>query len=215
MTTLADLEAGVRPLAPLGLVLVGEGEATMDGERLPGAAALARAGLQPIAPAAKEGLALINGTHLMAAAGGLAVRAAQRVLDAAITAVAISLEAFKGSTVPFDARLHALRPQPGQARVAARLRELLAGSPVVAGHADCGRVQDPYTLRCAPQVLGAVADALDYAQAAIERELLAVTDNPLVFPGEGDVLSGGNFHGQPLSLPLDHLALAMCELAAF
>jgi histidine ammonia-lyase len=132
-----------------------------------------------------------------------------------VVAVALSLEAFKGSTVPFDERLHALRPQPGQAWAAARLRALLAGSPVVESHADCGRVQDPYTLRCAPQVLGAVADALAYVEGAIERELTAVTDNPLVFPGDGDVLSGGNFHGQPLSLPLDHLALAMCELASF
>jgi histidine ammonia-lyase len=151
----------------------------------------------------------------MAAAGGLAARAAGRVLDAAVVAVALSLEAFKGSTVPFDARLHELRGQPGPARVAAKLRELLEGSPVVKSHEDCGRVQDPYTLRCAPQVLGAVGDALDYVTGALERELGAVTDNPLVFPDEGDVLAGGNFHGQPLSLPLDHLALAMCELASF
>jgi histidine ammonia-lyase len=203
------------PLAHLALVLIGEGDATYDGERLPGAEALARAGLVPVALEAKEGLALINGTHLMAAAGGLAVRAARRVHDAAVVAVALSLEAFKGSTVPFDERLHEVRPQPGQARVAARLRELLAGSPVVESHADCGRVQDPYTLRCAPQVLGAVADALDYVTGALERELNAVTDNPLIFPDEGDVLPGGNFHGQPLSLPLDHLALALCELASF
>jgi histidine ammonia-lyase len=203
------------PLAHLALVLIGEGEATAGGERLPGAEALARAGLQPIALSAKEGLALINGTHLMAAAGGLAVREAARLIDAAVVATALSLEAFKGSTVPFDARLHALRPQPGQQAVAERLRTLLAGSPVVESHADCGRVQDPYTLRCAPQVLGAVSDAVAYVAGAIERELEAVTDNPLVFPGDGDVLSGGNFHGQPLSLPLDHLALALCELASF
>jgi histidine ammonia-lyase len=203
------------PLAHLGLVLIGEGEAVLDGERMPGAAALARAGLSPVALQAKEGLALINGTHLMAAAGGLALRDARRVLDAAVVAVALSLEAFMGSTVPFDERLHAVRGQPGPARVALRLRELLAGSPVVASHADCGRVQDPYTLRCAPQVLGAIADALDYAAGALERELGAVTDNPLVFADGGDVLSGGNFHGQPLSLPLDHLALAMTELASF
>jgi histidine ammonia-lyase len=201
------------PLAHLGLVLIGEGEALADGERMPGAAALARAGLAPLALEAKEGLALINGTHLMAAAGGLALRDARRVLDAAVVAVALSLEAFKGSTVPFDERLHAVRGQPGPAAVATRLRALLAGSPVVASHADCGRVQDPYTLRCAPQVLGAVGDALDYVEGALEREMGAVTDNPLVF--EDDILSGGNFHGQPLSLPLDHLALAMTELASF
>jgi histidine ammonia-lyase len=203
------------PLAHLGLVLIGEGEATLDGQRLPGAEALARAGLGPLALTAKEGLAVINGTHLMAAAGALALRDARRLLDAAVIAVALSLEAFKGSTVPFDARLHAVRAQPGPAAVAERLRALLDGSPVVASHADCGRVQDPYTLRCAPQVLGAVSDGLDYIGAALERELEAVTDNPLVFPDGEAILSGGNFHGQPLSLPLDHLALALCELAAF
>jgi histidine ammonia-lyase len=201
------------PLAHLGLVLIGEGEATYEGETLPGGEALQRAGLEPVTLSAKEGLAIINGTHLMAAAGALAVRDARRLLDAAVVAVALSLEAFKGSTVPFDARLHELRPQPGQRVVAARLRALLEGSPVVASHADCGRVQDPYTLRCAPQVLGAVADGLDYVTGALEHELEAVTDNPLVV-GE-DILSGGNFHGQPLSLPLDHLALLLCELASF
>jgi histidine ammonia-lyase len=203
------------PLAHLGLVLVGEGEATFEEERLSGEDALRRAGLQPLPLTAKEGLALINGTHLMAGVGTLAVNDAGRVLDAAIVACALSLEAFKGSTVPFDARLQAVRPQPGQARVAVRLRELLSGSDVVASHADCGRVQDPYTLRCAPQVIGAVADALDYVRGALERELSAVTDNPLVFPDDGEVVAGGNFHGQPLSLPLDHLALALTELASY
>jgi len=202
------------PLAHLGLVLIGEGEATIDGQELPGGEALTRAGLEPVSLSAKEGLAIINGTHLMAAAGGLAVRDAQRVLDAAVVAAALSLEAFKGSTAPFDPRLHELRGQPGPSEVAARLRALLAGSAVVASHADCGRVQDPYTIRCAPQVLGAIGDALSYVAAALERELGAVTDNPLVF-GDGEILSGGNFHGQPLSLPLDHLALALCELASF
>ncbi len=201
------------PLAHLGLVLIGEGEATFGGDVLPGGEALARAGLEPLELSAKEGLALINGTHLMAAAGALAVRDAQRLLDAAVVAVALSLEAFKGSTVPFDARLLELRRQPGPVDVAERLRALLAQSPVVASHADCGRVQDPYTLRCAPQVLGAVGDALGYVAEAIERELGAVTDNPLVV--DHDILSGGNFHGQPLSLPLDHLALAGTELASF
>jgi histidine ammonia-lyase len=203
------------PLAHLGLVLIGEGEADVAGERAPGGAALERAGLSPITLSAKEGLAIINGTHLMAAAGALAVRDAERLLDAATVAVALCLEAFKGSTVPFDARLHGLRPQPGPAKVAQRLSALLAGSPVVQSHADCGRVQDPYTLRCAPQVLGAVADALAYVGEAFVRELDAVTDNPLVFPDQNEILSGGNFHGQPLSLPLDHLALAACELASF
>ena len=203
------------PLAHLGLVLVGEGEATFEGARRSGAEALQAAGLEPLRLTAKEGLALINGTHLMAAVGSLALTDARRVLSAATTACALSLEAFKGSTVPFDARLQEVRPQPGQAHVAARLRELLEGSDIVASHADCGRVQDPYTLRCAPQVLGAVADALDYVEGALEWELKAVTDNPLVFPDDGDVVNGGNFHGQPLSLPLDHLALALTELASY
>jgi histidine ammonia-lyase len=203
------------PLAHLALVLVGEGEAVVGGERLAGDAALAKGGLEPVTLGPKDGLALINGTHLMAAAGGLAALEAARLIEAAIVAVALSLEAFKGSTVPFDERLHAVRGQPGAIRVAERLRGLLAGSDVVASHADCGRVQDPYTLRCAPQVIGAVSDALAYVTGALERELGAVTDNPLVFPDDGDVLSGGNFHGQPLGLPLDHLALALCELASF
>jgi histidine ammonia-lyase len=194
------------PLAHLALVLVGEGEARPS---------LREAGLQPLELTAKEGLALINGTHLMAAAGALAIQDARRLVDAAVVACALSLEAFKGSTVPFDRRLHAVRRHPGSQAVAARLRELLDGSPIVASHADCGRVQDPYTLRCAPQVIGAVSEAVEYAAGAFERELDAVTDNPLVFPDDGEVLSGGNFHGQPLSLPLDHLALALCELASF
>jgi len=189
------------PLAHLALALIGE-----DGT-------LAAAGLEPVRLTAKEGLALINGTHLMTSCGALAVREARRLLDDAIVAVALSLEAFKGSTAPFEARLQAVRPQPGQQAVAARLRELLDNSPIVASHADCGRVQDPYTLRCAPQVLGAVSDALDYVEGVLERECLAVTDNPLVLGGE--ILSGGNFHGQPLSLALDHLALAVCQLASF
>ena len=203
------------PLAHLALVLIGEGEAVVEGERMPGADALRRVGLEPVELAEKEGLALINGTHLMAACGGLAIVEARRVLEAAIVASALSLEAFMGSTTPFDDRIHALRPQHGQRRVATRLRDLLAGSSIVASHADCGRVQDPYTLRCIPQVLGAISDALEYVAATIELELTAVTDNPIVFPDEGDVVSGGNFHGQPLSLVLDHLALALCELASF
>ena len=203
------------PLAHVAVVLCGEGRATYAGEQLDGGEALRRAGLAPLELAAKEGLALINGTHLMAACGGLALRDARRLLDAAIVTSALSLEAFMGSTTPFDARIHELRRHPGQGAVAARLRGLLEGSPIVASHADCGRVQDPYTLRCIPQVLGAIADALDYAEGVLERELDAVTDNPLIFPDDGEACSGGNFHGQPLSLALDHLGLALCELASF
>ncbi len=203
------------PLAHIAVVLCGEGRATIGGEELDGGEALRRAGLAPVQLAAKEGLALINGTHLMAACGALALRDARRVLDTAIVTAALSLEAFMGSTTPFDERIHALRRHPGQNAVAARLRGLLEGSAIVASHADCGRVQDPYTLRCIPQVLGAIADALDYAEGVLERELDAVTDNPLLFPDDGEACSGGNFHGQPLSLALDHLGLALCELASF
>jgi histidine ammonia-lyase len=203
------------PLAHIAVVLCGEGRATVGGEELDGGEALLRAGLAPVRLAAKEGLALINGTHLMAACGALALRDARRVLDAAIVTAALSLEAFMGSTTPFDERIHALRRHPGQNAVATRLRGLLADSAIVASHADCGRVQDPYTLRCVPQVLGAIADALDYAERVLERELDAVTDNPLLFPDDGEACSGGNFHGQPLSLALDHLGLALCELASF
>jgi len=169
------------PLAHVAVVLCGEGRATYGGEELDGGEALRRAGLAPIELAAKEGLALINGTHLMAACGSLALRDARRLLDAAIVTAALSLEAFMGSTTPFDARIHDLRRHPGQGAVAARLRGLLDGSAIVESHADCGRVQDPYTLRCLPQVLGAIADALDYVEGVLERELDAVTDNPLLF----------------------------------
>ena len=184
--------------------------------RRPGGEALAAAGLEPVTLAAKEGLALINGTHLMAAAGALAVLAARRVLDAAIVAVALSLEAFKGSTVPFDARLHAVRG-PARARRGSRR-----------GCASCSRARpwSPRTptaagcrtpTRCAARRRCSAPshDALGYVEAALERELHAVTDNPLVFAADDAILSGGNFHGQPLSLPLDHLALAMTELASF
>jgi histidine ammonia-lyase len=203
------------PLAHVAVVLCGEGRATQGGEELDGGEALRRAGLVPLELAAKEGLALINGTHLMTACGGLALCDARRLLDASIVTSALSLEAFMGSTTPFDARIHDLRRHPGQGAVAAQLRGLLEGSAIVASHADCGRVQDPYTLRCIPQVLGAVADALDYVEGVLVRELDAVTDNPLLFPDDGEACSGGNFHGQPLSLALDHLGLALCQLASF
>ena len=203
------------PLAHLSLVLIGEGEAWHAGERLPGGEALRRAGLAPIELSAKEGLALINGTHVMEANGALAIADAWRLLRAAEVAVAMSLEALLGSYVPLDARIHALRPQRGQAMVAARLRTLLDGSEINPSHADCGRVQDPYTLRCAPQVLGAARDALAYCEQVFAAELGAVTDNPLIFPDDGDVLTGGNFHGQPLALALDMLAVTLAQVASF
>ena len=203
------------PLAHLGLVLIGEGEAYVAGERLPGGEALRRAGLHARILGAKEGLALINGTHMMEACGALALADAWRLLRAAEVAAAMSTEALLGSHVPLDDRIHALRPQAGQPRTAARLRALLDGSEINLSHADCGRVQDPYTLRCVPQVLGAARDALTYCGQVFEAELGAVTDNPLIFAEDGDVLTGGNFHGQPLALALDFLGVALAQVASF
>jgi len=171
--------------------------------------------LNPVTLGAKEGLALINGTHVMEACGALALADAWRLLRSAEVAAAMSIEALLGSYVPLDARIHALRPQAGQARTAARLRALLAESEINPSHVNCGRVQDPYTLRCAPQVLGAARDALTYCEGVFRAELGAVTDNPLIFSEDGDVLSGGNFHGQPLALALDFLAIAVAQIAGF
>ncbi|MEO7001366.1 MAG: histidine ammonia-lyase, partial [Ktedonobacterales bacterium] len=203
------------PLAHLSLTLIGEGEATYQGERLASAEALQRAGLAPIQLGAKEGLALINGTHVMEACGALAIADAWRLLRAAEVAAAMTTDALLGSYVPLDARIHALRPQPGQPRTAARLRSLLEASEINPSHADCGRVQDPYSIRCVPQVLGAARDALTWCEGVFNAELGAVTDNPLIFPDDGDVLTGGNFHGQPLALALDFLAIVLAQVAAF
>jgi histidine ammonia-lyase len=203
------------PLAHLALVLVGEGEALLEGERYSGSAVLQRVGLTPLRLQAKEGLALINGTHLMEAVAVLALADARILLETAEVASAMSIEGLMGSHVPFDERIHQRRGQYGQQVSAARLRALLDDSEICRSHENCARVQDPYTLRCVPQVLGAVRDALDYCAGIFERELGAVTDNPLVFPDEGDVLSGGNFHGQPLALALDMLAISLTHLAGF
>ena len=204
------------PLAHLALVLIGEGEALAPaGDRLDGAAALRLAGVEPITLGPKEGLALLNGTHLMASIGALALTEAERLFTAAQIAAAMSVDALLGSSAPFDPRLHVLRNRPQQQAVAARLLALMEGSTMRESHVDCERVQDAYTLRCIPQVLGAIGEALDYVDRAIEPEFGAVTDNPLLFVEDGEVLSGGNFHGQPLSLPLDMLTIAVQELAAF
>jgi histidine ammonia-lyase len=197
------------PLAHCALALIGEGRVRVDGVEMPASEAVA----SPIVLASKEGLALLNGTHLMASMGALALDDAGRLHRAAVVAAALSVEALLGSHRPFDARVHEARRQPGQIAVALRLRELLAGSTMVESHADCARVQDPYTFRCVPQVLGAVGDSLDHARGVIGRELDAVTDNPLILGGEA--FSAGNFHGQPLSLALDLSAIAIAELAAF
>ncbi len=200
------------PLAHLALVLIGEGETRHRGERLPGAEALRRAGLAPVTLKAKEGLALINGTCGMTGIGALAVNRAARLVSLADVAGAMTLEALRGSQVPFDDRLQAVRPHPGQATSARNLRLLLQDSEVMRSHKDCGKVQDSYTLRCIPQVHGAVRDALEFARATTLRELNAATDNPLVFPESGDILPGGNFHGHPVGLALDFLSVALAGL---
>ncbi len=213
------------PLAHMALTLIGEGyvlESSPEASSGPSAAslrsaaaALAAAGFAPLTLEPKEGLALVNGTHLMAGYGALLLHDAIHLFAAAERAAALSLEAARGCAAPLDSRLHALRPQHGQAAVAANLRELVADSQILASHPDCGRVQDPYSLRCMPQVLGAVADGIAFARSLIERELAAVTDNPLCFPDDGVVISGGNFHGQPLALALDVLAIVLTHLASF
>jgi len=201
------------PLAHLALVLMGEGEAFVGDERLPGAEALSRAGLEPVELHAKEGLALINGTHLMASRAALLVRDFDRVFDAAVVAAALTVDACKGTDASFDERVYAVRPHPGAVMAAERLRALLAGSEILPSHREGDpRVQDPYSLRCAAVALGSAWDAAGYVKLAIERELGAVTDNPLVFP-DGSIISAGNFHGLPLAVPLDALAVPIAHLA--
>jgi histidine ammonia-lyase len=204
------------PLAHLALVLVGEGEADYDGRRMSGAEALAAAGLEPVQLEAKEGLALVNGTQMMLAVGAVALVEAERLCREADIVGAMSLDALEGSARPFDERIQAVRPHPGQAESAANLRALLAESAIMESHRDCNKVQDPYSLRCMPQLHGATRDTLRWAREVLERELMAATDNPLVFArddGTGDVISGGNFHGQPLALALDAATMAVAELA--
>lgn len=202
------------PLAHMTLTLIGEGEAFYRGERLPSAVALGRAGLKPIALGAKEGLALVNGTQVMTGIAALGLLRAERLAAAADTIGAMSLEAYLGTERVFDRRLNDLRPHPGQERVASNLRALLAGSEIVQSHAECGRVQDPYSFRCIPVVHGAVRDTLAHVRRVIEIEANSVTDNPLVFPEDGDFLSGGNFHGEPIALAIDVLKIAVAELAS-
>jgi histidine ammonia-lyase len=205
------------PLAHLALAMIGDGEAQLgSGPFEPAAAVLARVGIAPIVLEAKEGLALINGTQFMASLGTLALLDAEGLCRVADVAGAMSLEALKGSNRPFDERLHAARPHPGQAVVARNLRSLLAESAIMESHRDCGKVQDAYSLRCMPQVHGATRDALQWVRGVLEREVNSVTDNPSVFldgAGEDDVVSGGNFHGQPLALAFDLAAMAVAELA--
>ena len=211
------------PLAHLTLALMGEGECWVDGQRVPAVQALAEAGLTPLTLAAKEGLALINGTQVSTALALHGLLAFEPVLDAALVVGALTLDAARGSDGPFDARIHALRGQPGQIVVASAFRQLVSGSAIRASHRDGDdRVQDPYCLRCQPQVVGACLDQLRHAAAVLVREANAVTDNPLVFAheradglaDEGVLVSGGNFHAEPVALAADAMAVAIAEVGA-
>src|SRR6059058_1044125 len=202
------------PLAHLALPLVGEGEASYEGELMSGADALAAAGLEPTRLAAKEGLSLVNGTQFMAAYGALGVIRARRLAQTADLACALSLEALQGSRTSFLPQIHALRPLRGQAAVAANVLRLIDGSAINEAHKWCDKVQDAYSLRCAPQVHGASRDLLDYAEYTVSVELNAATDNPLVLVDDEELVSNGNFHGQPLAFALDALAMAVSELAS-
>jgi histidine ammonia-lyase len=203
------------PLAHLSLPLIGYGEFWNEHctSRLPAMDCLRSHDLSPIELGAKDGLALINGTQLMASYGAYVLEKCVRLVDLFDLAAGMSLEALQGSIKPFDERIFAIRPHPGHGVVAANVRHLLRESEILESHRNCGKVQDPYCLRCVPQVHGASRDALAYASTVLETEINGVTDNPLVFEN-GDVVSGGNFHGQPLALALDFAAIALAEFAS-
>jgi histidine ammonia-lyase len=201
------------PLAHLALPLIGEGEASIDGRRLPGGEALAAVGLVPVRLQAKEGLSLVNGTQFMAAFGALGLIRARRLAKTADIACALSLEALQGSRTSFLPQVHALRPLRGQVASAANVLHLLEDSAINEAHRWCDKVQDAYSLRCAPQVHGASRDLLDYVEYTVGTELNAATDNPLVLVEDGILVSNGNFHGQSLAFALDALAMAVAELA--
>jgi histidine ammonia-lyase len=203
------------PLAHLSLVLIGEGEAWVgdDPALRKGRDALAAAGLEPVVLGPKEGLALINGTQPSTAVAALAVAGAERLARAADIAAALSIDALRGSMRPFDPRIHAARPYPGQVASAANIRTLLTGSAINKSHEHCGRVQDAYSLRCAAQVQGAARDAFTYARTVLTIEANAATDNPMVFSADDEIVSGGNFHGAPVALAGDVIVLALAQLA--
>ncbi len=201
------------PLAHLALPLVGEGSAIVAGECHTGADALRLAGLEPVSLAAKEGLALINGTQASAAIGALAVADAGRLLGAADVICALTLDALAGTDAAFDKSVHEARPHPGQGESARRLRRLLEGSAIRESHRECGRVQDAYSLRCSPQVHGAGRDAFEHTRRVLTIELNSATDNPMVF-ADGRVISGGNFHGAPIAAVFDYLTTTITDLAS-
>ncbi|MCP1624223.1 histidine ammonia-lyase [Pseudomonas nitroreducens] len=202
------------PLAHLSSTLLGVGQVRHEGRILEAAEGLAIAGAEPLVLGPKEGLALINGTQVSTALALRGLFAAERLFISAVVAGSLTVEALKGSFVPFDARIQEVRGQPGQIAVAALYRELLHDSPINHSHIDCKRVQDPYSLRCQPQVMGACLDHLRFAAGVFLREANAVSDNPLVFSADGDVLSGGNFHAEPVAMASDVLALAISEIGA-
>lgn len=202
------------PLAHMAAVLIGEGEARVGGRVVPGSTALAEAGIAPLALAPKEGLALLNGTQVSTALALAAVFRAENALAAALVAGALSADAMQGSDTPFDRRIHGARGHGGQIAAASVLRELMAGSEIRASHIACDRVQDPYSVRCQPQVVGACLGVLNHVCQVLETEANAVTDNPLVFADSQAVLSGGNFHAEPVAFVADYLALAIAELGA-
>ncbi|WP_366656894.1 histidine ammonia-lyase [Fodinicurvata sp. EGI_FJ10296] len=202
------------PLAHMAAVLLGVGRCRQHGEELDAANALERVGRHPADLAAKEGLALLNGTQTATALALHGMVAIENTFAAALVAGAMSVDAVKGSDAPFDDRLHALRGHSGQRDVAAILRHLLEGSAIRQSHLDCGRVQDPYSLRCQPQVMGACLDAIRHAAGLLAIEANAVSDNPIVFPDTDEVISGGNFHAEPVGFAADHLALAAAEIGA-
>ncbi|WP_164019527.1 histidine ammonia-lyase [Pyxidicoccus trucidator] len=202
------------PLAHLALVFIGEGEAFHQGQRLPARQALERAGLQPVVLEAKEGLALVNGTQAMCAVGTLLQLRAESLAELADVAGAMTLEGLLGSHKPFIPEIHDVRAHPGQKQCAAHLREILVGSELVETHVNCSKVQDPYSLRCMPQVHGAAREGLSFARRILEVEVNSATDNPLVFTETERIVSGGNFHGQPISLAMDVVAMALTQLSS-
>jgi len=202
------------PSAHMALVLIGEGEAFFQGERVPGAVALQRAGIPVVELQAKEGLSLLNGTQFMAAVGGLSLVCAENLVDTADVAASLSLEVLLGSIVADDVRIHQVRPHPGQQITASHISNLLRNSAIVESHKNCGKLQDAYSLRCVPQVHGAVRDALSHVRSVLMREMNSATDNPLVFSEDNAILAGGNFHGAPVGYACDYAAIALADLAS-
>lgn len=202
------------PLAHMSLSLIGEGTVYLHGQRVTAAEAHASLALEPLELGPKEGLALINGTQLMSAYAVREALRTQQLLKTAVIAASLSIEAYEATDRVFDARIHALKNHPGEMRVAAAFRQVLADSEIVASHRNCDKVQDPYSFRCAPQVLGAVLDTLLWVEEWVTREINAVTDNPLLFMDDGDVISGGNFHGEHMAIALDALAIAAAEVGS-